>query len=109
MMRKKILMLMMFLIVCSGCQTIQEDPAAELLAAQITFEKTVRSLTILRSEGKFTRSEANHISELMYSCQEMLIRWERIVFEEKRRPEAADFRDPFNVLIDELMSYLDEE
>jgi hypothetical protein len=105
-MKMKVVPLMVLLTM--SCAVFQEDPAVELNAAQISFERVVRSLTVLRKEGKFGESEGAAISKIIHECEDLLIRWEEVVFVEKRRPEYKDFRKSFESMIGELVFYLKE-
>ena len=102
-------MILSMVLLCSGCAVFQSDPAAELNAAQIMFERTVRALTIVRRDGGFTESEGEHISGLIYSTEALLIQWEEIVFTEDRRPEYGEVRGYFDAMIKEMRSYLKEQ
>lgn len=97
------------LLFCLGCSVLKSDPAGELNAAQIGFERVVKSLAILRKDGAFDEDEAEHITGLILSCEALLIQWEEVVFVENREPEYKDFRKYFDQMLKEMISYVKEK
>ena len=108
-MKKRLILSGLMMLMLSSCSVFQSNPAGELNAAQISFERVVRSLTILRKNGVFDESEADHITGLIYSTEALLIQWEEMIFVEKRRPEYNDFRVYFDQMLKELISYVKEQ
>ena len=87
------------------------SPEAKLLAARKTYVGTVRSLTVLRQAGAFTKSEGKVLSETAHAGLRTLDRWEAQIALDKQRggisaiaPKVRIFADEFNAVMRELVA-----
>lgn len=96
----------MVLILCSllifGCETFQQDPRAELLAAQKTFSATVDSLTVLHRAGKINQEDTQMLTVLIHQGQDYLIAWEEALKAGNPKPDVIW---EFQKILDKLIDY----
>jgi len=99
----KILCLLILLSTLSGCATMQPPltPRAELRIAQVSFEKTVDSIIILKDAEKFNDDEWEDIIKLVDSGEELLTQWTLAVI----REEIPTVKDKFYAVLNQLRKY----
>lgn len=100
-MKRKIVMLMCLVLV-SGCVTQGLSPRAELKFAQLTFLRTVNSLTILREADKFSDEDVEKIKVVIATGDKLLDNWTNAIIEKK---PALNAFDTFSLIFEELIEY----
>jgi len=99
--KTKILIALLFCTTI-GCNTLQQDPRAELVAAQKTFAATVDSLTAMQKLGKFTPEEKQQLTVLIHQGQDYLEQWQVAVITGQARPDVIQI---FQDILDKMIEY----
>jgi len=104
-----VLMCMSIMMMFSGCAVIEaakvinEDPMAEVIAASLLYQSTVKALVIMRDEGLFDEDEIHQITEILVYADKLIVEWYEAVKNEEDDPEYAA---AFKVAISWLQEYL---
>ena len=95
------MLVLLGLMVAAGCRVIQNDPKAQLFAAQKSFSSVVRGLASLKAAKLFSNEEVAIVSAGIHQVGDYLKEWEAAVLAGEARPHIA--RAVFRAL-DELIA-----
>lgn len=99
-MKKTAIILLATILLISGC--VVQKPRAELKFAQLTFLRTVNTLTILRDDDRFSDEDVEKIKAVISTGDRLLDSWTEAVIANAPLPNAFD---TFSLIFEELIEY----